>query len=498
MSKIGKIVFAAAATATVVAVANAADFGQKVEALAKSQSLSLFGVSGTLGNSSSIQRTTAELNADPTSAITVAPGLSVRVVSAAANLGFSIDQMVLWPDSTNPTHIIACNEQSASEVAVQRIDLATGVAQNIISLGMGTCDPVRKTPWGTIIAGEETGGGGRLFEILDPQTTSNVTISGSGLATTSSDTAHVRFVSAVGTLSWEGLALLPNGVLYSTDESRPGNGIAGGSVFKFIPTNLWTGGAPITDLANSPLTAGRIFGLRVGRNSSNTDYAWGNEYGRGVWVEITGRSDVGSAPINLRNAALTLKLTGYYRPEDAEFDGKEFALGNVRFCGTNTGQDTADTTSNGDNHWGEVYCLRDGTFAAAAATTTTVQTVSGVNYTLLTGTAPEYQALVLGSKDFAMMDNIAYHPTRGFWVLNEDGDGATWTPKRNNDIWACLDDGADADKLTDACVKLMTLNDLTAETTGGVFDATGTRYFVSVQHPNTNHGIILEVNGWLP
>jgi secreted PhoX family phosphatase len=270
-------------------------------------------------------------------------------------------------------------------------------------------------------------------------------------------------------------------------------------VFKFIPTNLWTGGAPITDLANSPLTAGRIFGLRVGRNNGTTpDSGWGNEYGRGWWVEVTGRADVGSTPINLRNAALTLKLTGYYRPEDAEFDGKEFALGNVRFCGTNTGQDTTDTGAVGDNHWGEVYCLRDSTFTAAAVTTTATQTISGVNYSVLTGTVPEYQALVLGNKDFAMMDNIAYHPTRGFWVLNEDGDGATWTPKRNNDIWACLDDGADADKLSDSCVKLMTLNDLMAETTGGTFDATGTRYFVSVQHPNTNHGIILEINGWIP
>jgi secreted PhoX family phosphatase len=294
----------------------------------------------------------------------------------------------------------------------------------------------------------------------------------------------------VGTLSWEGLALLPNGVLYSTDESRPG-GAPGGSVFKFIPTTLWTGGAPITSLDDSPFKAGRTFGLRVGRQSSTTDSGWGNEYGRGWWVEVTG-----AAPVNLRNAAIALKLTGYYRPEDAEFDAKEFALGNVRFCGTNTGQDVPDTGSNGDNHWGEVYCLRDGTFATAAQTATTSQTVGGVTSQVLTGTVPEYQALVLGNRDFAMMDNIAYSPLRSFWVLNEDGEGPTYTAKRNNDIWACLDDGLDADKLSDACAKLMTLNDLTAESTGGVFDATGTRYFVSIQHNVTGHGIVLEVNGW--
>jgi secreted PhoX family phosphatase len=491
-----KLVFVAAAVAAALSV-HAADFGQKVEALAKSQSLSLFGVSGTLGASSAVQRTAAELEADPTSAITVAPGLTVKVVSKAANLGANIDQMVLWPNSTSPTHIIACNEQSALEVGVQRISLATGVAENIISGGLGSCDPVRLTPWGTILAGEETGGGGRLFEILDPLTTTGVTISGSGGATTTTDTAHVRFVSAVGTLSWEGLAVLPNGVMYSTDESRP-VGAPGGSVFKFIPNNLWTGGAPITSLDNSPFNAGRIFGLRVGRNSNTSpDSGWGNEYGRGWWVEVTNRADVGSAPINLRTAAATLKLTGYYRPEDADFDEKEFALGNVRFCGTNTGQDVPDTTATGDNHWGEVYCLRDGTFTTAAQIATSTQTISGVNYTVLTSTVPEYQALVMGNREFAMMDNIAYHPTRGFWVMNEDGEGPTYPTKRNNDIWGCLDDGADQDKLSDACVKLMTLNDLLAESTGGVFDASGTRYFVSIQHNITGHGIILEVNGWL-
>lgn len=499
-----KILFVAAAVATALS-AGAADFGQKVEALAKSQAFTLFGVGGTLGASSNLQRSAAELEADPRTAITVAPGLTVRVVSSAANLGANIDQMVLWPDATNPTHIIACNEQDGTQVAVQRITLATGAVETILAAGttaqpgMSTCDPVRKTPWGTIVVGEETGGTGRLFEILDPLATTDVKITGSGAATTTTDPAHVQFLPALGTLSWEGLALLPNGVLYMSDESRPGSGVMGGGLYKFIPTNLWTSGsAPITNLASSPFNAGRIFGLRVGRNSTTTpDYGQANEYGRGYWVEVTGRTDVGSQPINLRNAGITLKLTGFYRPEDAEFDGKELAAGNVRFCGTNTGQDVPDTSATGDNHWGEVYCLRDGTVANAAVTTTSTQTISGVSFSVLTGTVPEYQALVMGNRDFAMMDNLAYHPVRGFWVMNEDGEGPTYTAKRNNDIWACLDDGEDADKLSDACVKLMTLNDLTAESTGGTFDATGQRYFVSIQHNLTGHGIILEVNGWL-
>jgi len=299
------------------------------------------------------------------------------------------------------------------------------------------------------------------------------------------------------TLSWEGLALLPNGVLYMSDESRPGNGIMGGGIYKFIPDQLWSGGGAIQDLSRSPLNSGRLFGLRIGRNSTTSpDFGQANEYGRGYWVEITNRSDVGATPINLRNAGITLKMTGYYRPEDAEFDLKELAAGNVRFCGTNTGQDVPDTSANGDNHWGEVYCLRDGTISDAANLASSTQTIAGVSYSVLTSTAPEYQTLALGNRDFAMPDNLAYQPAGRFFVINEDGEGPTYATRRNNDIWACLDDGDDVDKLSDACVKLMTLNDLTAESTGGLFNASGSRYFVSIQHNVTGHGIILEVNGW--
>jgi secreted PhoX family phosphatase len=479
----------------------APDFGQQVTALAKLEALKLFGVLGTLGESSSKSLTAAEANADPARFLTVAPGLKVRVVSAAANLGALTDQMVLFPDAKNPTHLIVCNEGSGSIVSVQRVSLKTGVAEDIVSSGISACDPARKTPWGTIIVGEETGGGGRLFEILDPLTTTGVTVSGSGAATTTSDPSRVAFRPNVGTLSFEGLALLPTGVMYMTDESRPGLGNPGGGIYKFIPSKSWSGSNPITNLADSPLTAGRIFGFRAGRNNSNTDFGQGNEFGRGVWIEITHRPDVGNVPINLRSAGSLLRMTSYYRPEDAELDPRMLAQGQVRFCGTNTGQDAPDTTANGDNHWGEVYCFRDGTVQQASSIVEGNQSItsgplSGSSYTLNTATVPEYFPLILGNLDFAMMDNLAYQPGRGNFLINEDGEGPTYTTPRNNDIWSCLDDGQDTDKLSDACVKVMTLNDLTAESTGGVFDATGKRYFVSIQHNVTGHGVILEVTGW--
>jgi hypothetical protein len=486
------LAFAAAAAVTVTSTAMAdgfhhrhtSDFGVEVERLARVQSLEFFGVFAPLGESSTLSLSAAAADANPAALITVAPGLRVKVVSAAAALTPNIDQLVLWPNASQPTHIIACNEQGSGQIGVQRIDLKTGVPETIISSGLTSCDPGRVTAWGTLVVGEENGTNGRLFEILDPLHTSNVTVPASGFGA-SSDPAHVVGRPALGQFSFEGLGILPNGVVYLTDENRPGGGglgNPGGAFVKFIPTTLWTGGT-VTSLDQSPWASGSLYGMRLGRNGGNTDVGQGNQVGRGVWVEITG-----TAPINLRAAASTLKLTSFYRPEDMTVDPEVLAAGNVRVCGTNTGQDIPDSTPNGDNNWGEVYCVTDGTVAAASA----VSVTSGIN----TASIPEFHPLVLGNSDFGMPDNIDIQPGTGNFLLNEDGEGALYPTARNNDIWDCLDDGDDTDTLSDGCIKVMTLNDLTAESTGGIFDASGRHYYVSIQHNITGHGVILDVTGW--
>jgi secreted PhoX family phosphatase len=237
--------------------------------------------------------------------------------------------------------------------------------------------------------------------------------------------------------------------------------------FKFVPANPWTGGPPISDLSQSPLADGTVYGLRLGKRSGNTDYGQGSNTGLGTWISITP-----SFNADLRAAAAALKLTGYYRPEDADIDRAAEAGGFARFCGNNTGNESQD------HNFGETICLTDGTLEEALANTAT----------------PELQYLVIGTPDFAMMDNIAYQRQRGNWVIMEDGDGPE--VGRNNDIFDCLDDGADADLLSDGCIRVATLNDLNAESTGGIFDASGNRFWVSIQHNVTGHGVVLEVTGW--
>jgi hypothetical protein len=417
------------------------DFGLFQEHQIRAHSVQLFGIVEPLAASSTASVSASTAEHDPTSLITVAKGLRVRVVTAAPNAGPNIDMMALWPDDRHPTHLIVCNEQGTTEPGVQRVRLSDGVVETILT-GMTSCDPVRCTPWGTVIVGEEAGPtsnpvtpGGWLLEIINPLQTTDVHFDRVTGLLSGANAGNVATRPAVGRLAFEGIALYPNGVMYYGDENRPGQGTAGGAYFKFIPTVPWPGGTAITNLAASPLVSGTVYGLRLGKRSNNTDYGQGSNTGLGIWVPVTT-----SLNVNLRAAAATLKLTGYYRNE-AE-----------------------------DRNWGETICVTDGTLQETTANTAT----------------SEVQYFVMGNPELAMPDNIAYQPGRGNWIIHEDGDGPD--VGRNNDIWACLKDGEDDDTLSDGCVRIATLNDLTAEPTGGIFDATGTRFFVGIQHNVTGHG----------
>jgi secreted PhoX family phosphatase len=452
-------VMAAASAAALYGFAHA-DFGLFRDNQMEAHSQQLFGVVSGIDASSTESIGATDANADPTSLVTLAKGLRAHVLSAVPNLAPNIDQMVLWPNDQNPTHLIAANEEGVAQPALQRIRLSDGMTETILTGGTAN-DPVRRTPWGTILLAEETADGW-LIEISNPLTTTGVTFNRT--TGVSSDPAHVVVRPAPGRLSWEGIALYPSGVMYYGDENRPLNGTPGGAYFKFIPAAPWNGQQ---GLANSPLTAGSVFGLRLGKRSGNTDYGQASETGLGTWISVPPAS-VG----NLRAAAATLKLTGYYRPEDAEIDPVAFAEGKVRFCANNTGNE-------GQNrNWGQAICITDGTLAQSAANTA----------------IPEVQFFVIGSDDFAMMDNIAYEPVHGNYVMHEDGDGPD--VGRNNDLWSCLEDGDDADTLSDGCIRIGTLNDLTAEWTGGVFDKSGTHFYVSIQHNVSGHGVILDITGW--
>jgi hypothetical protein len=446
------------------------DFGLDTQNLLASKSHVLFGVGKPIEASSQDSIDAATADADPTALATLANGLSADVVTSGVAAP-NIDMMALWPNATDPDWLIACNEQGSAQVGVQRINIETGAAETIVVSGLTSCDPARVTPWGTIVFAEEDGSNGQLFELIDPLDTTGVAITG-GTPTCAVPpprrVVRVRTTSSSArpSASSRSRASGSRRTASCTTATRTVRTTTpGGAYFKFIPTTLWDPeDDPITSLGDSPLVAGSVYGLRLGKRAGNTDYGQGTQTGLGTWIPVGG--------LDLRNQAATLKLTGYYRPEDLELDFAAVQDGDVRLCGNNTGNE-------GDDRYdGETICLADGTIEEAADTTPL--------------STPEVQYLVIGYPEFAMMDNIAYQPGRGNWVIHEDGDQLLG----NNDLWDCLDDGADDNLLSDGCIRIGTLNDLTAEWTGGIFDATGTRFFVSVQHNVTGHGVVLEITGW--
>lgn len=330
------------------------DFGRLVERMLQLNSERYFGFDKPLKESAPATtgqyRTTSQKAIDQ---ILLAKGLTVEYLTR--NAGNNTDMMTFFP-AENPTHLVTCVEGGAETLsngkrnpAVQSIDLKTGDVITILR-GMSRCDGIRTTPWGTVLATEETGDGG-AYEILNPLNTAEVTITVRGACgvaatiETSPGSTNVIKRTALPCMAWEGLAVLPSGVVIAGDELRPGESVAngsngpdsdGGAIFKFIPTTVRSGTGAITNLSESPLVAGSAFAMQVSCNSGNQQFGQGCEVGNAAWIAVAAASARSSANAN--------KATGYYRPEDLHQDPKFSDPDNpkaLRFCWTNTQSEEA-------------------------------------------------------------------------------------------------------------------------------------------------------------
>jgi len=440
--------------------------------------------------------------ADNTQAIVVAPGLKVSLVSSS--VASAADQIALWPNDNNPRYLFVCDEET-SNPAVQRVDLLAPPASNATTIvtGLSSCDPVRRTPWGTIIVAEEAGATGGLYEILDPAgITTPISVTDRGAGTTS-DPAHLVKRKAVGSLSFESFAIRPDGTMIYGDELAPGavsQGSAGGALYKFVPLVPYTGTGqpPVTQAQLSPLASGSVFGLRVAANGSS-NWGQGAEVGKGRWVAIdTAPAGVVDANGNiiLRNAQVLQKFTGYYRPEDMDIDPIARDNGVFRACWANTGRLNfagGSTVENSAVH-GEIMCI--------------VEEPSTTTPPAPTGTIPVVSRFIVGSQQAGMFDNVAFQPHTGNLVVLEDGPTSIVLPDgtqqpRGNDLWICLPDGDDDDTLSDGCVRFASIKDTSAEPTGFIFLGSGESAFVNIQHRavndaagNTNHGALVKISGF--
>lgn len=437
-------------------VAAGNDFGASTEHLLRTHSNEEFGIVKPIEASASgtVPRADGHKAGD---LIMLAKGLEADILTRQA--GNAADMFALWPDGENPTHLIFCIEGDREDLgtplpgtgglnkfnpSVQRIEIATGAANTILR-GMSACDPVRRTPWGTIVAGEEQSDGA-IYEILDPLGTTNHTVTERSLGTVvdpgGNPSAHVAKRAALPTIAWEGIDITPAGVVFAGDELRPGTGAAGkdgGSLYKFIPSVAHSGGE-ITSLDGSPFAAGSVYAYRASC-TTGVQYGQGCEIGNGTWVGVTAASARAAADAN--------GATGYCRPEDGHFD-PTFAGPGVKFCWNNTGNE-------GARNWSEVMCLID-------------------EDPLSPATRPVAQRFVEGDPDFNNFDNLAFQPRTGITYVVEDDN--------NGDIFACLPDGADRDLKSDGCIKILSVKDASAEPTGLAFTADGKTAYLSIQHSN--------------
>ena len=139
------------------------DFSKFVERQLAEHSEELFGIRRPLAESALGPYD----GADNLQAIQVAPGLRVSLVSSS--VASAADQIAFWPNDDRPRYVFVCDEETTTP-AVQRVDLTQPPASNATTIvtGLSSCDPVRRTPWGTILVGEENGANGGLYELIDP------------------------------------------------------------------------------------------------------------------------------------------------------------------------------------------------------------------------------------------------------------------------------------------------------------------------------------------
>ena len=432
---------------------------------------------------------------DSVQAIQVADGLHVSLVSSA--VASAADQIAFWPNNDHPTHVFVCDEETTNP-AVQRVDLSLPPSSNATTIvtGLTSCDPVRRTPWGTILVGEEAGATGGLYELIDPVHINAPIVVSDRAAGTTSDPLHLVKRKAVGSLAFEGLAIQADGTVIFADELAPSGGNAGGGVYKFVPAIPFQGNGPITVPGMSPLVSGTIYGLRVAASGSS-NWGQGADTGNGTWTAVNlGGSNVVDVNNNviLRNAQLLQKFTGYYRPEDMDIDPIAAEKGVFRACWANTGRKSHTDSSVVENSGveSEIMCLVENPPSVAVPAPQS-------------GTIPTVERFITGSEERAMYDNVAFQPHTGNVVILEDGsvdvvkkDGTT--ELRGNDLWMCLPDGKDDDALSDGCVRFASVRDTTAEPTGFIFFGSGEEALVHIQHRAYNDahhlGALLKISGF--
>jgi uncharacterized protein len=311
------------------------------------------------------------------------------------------------------SHEIGANGQ------VSVTDLETGVTRIVAQRAdWERLDGITWTPWGTILAAEETinsalkdptlpaARGGHVYEI-DPATGASVQR------------------AAVGSRSHEGLRFDSQGNLYGISEASPPTG---GYIYKFVPDR------------RGDLSSGQSYALKIVAPTADRT-------GEAIWVPL----NTAAAALDSDAEATRVGATGYGRPEDVEIG-----------------------TSTGNGHGGQILYVAI-TSEHRVIAVDLREPAGGSEHE----TAFVYDYVRRGvntTADFSSPDNVSLDKAGNLYITEDPS-----TPP-GADIWVAEPSNGGQHESAGRVVRFASLPDCAAEPSGIYFDKRGWRLFVNVQH----------------
>ncbi len=339
----------------------------------------------------------------------------------------------------------------------------TGAAGFAANTDFGAFDPARWTPNGTVIAGEEWAGTGRLVEICNPlaPAPADPVTGGSELVAGDCDTdpnADWRVLDNLPLTSQEGLSFsinAPDEVLYFIDENNTG------SIYKAVFTNpgKYNAGAVTYVLVVDGYNGD------ASKNWNDASNAGQPRTGTATWVPITDatgaplagvtdpRVPSGAPGLSGRLAADDVGGTPYGRPEDTTI--AIAASGNEMLYFTATSENS-------------VYSVEE--------------TPTGpVVRTFVSPSTPKNLGFAPTTAGLNSPDNLALDSLGNIYVI-EDSPNTTTVGADGGDVWFARD--TDNDGVAESIDHFLSLQVNQSEATGMIFHPVdGTKFVVAVQHP---------------
>ena len=406
--------------------------------------------------------------------------------------GSSFDQIAINTTGPDAGRYLFTVTETNGNSGVIRFDKQTGVATLIAQPGNGQrFDMARFTPWGTVVAAEETAPrtgiaplapsakNGVVYEVINPLGNPN--------DANPANRPTVVARTALGSLAHEGYAQDKNGNIYLGDENFPG------ALLRFVPKNNASNFDP-KNPDTSPLAKGQLFALSI--PNPTLAPGGGTIGGTGTWVPL---NDSNGAPlpgitdptVDARQAVADLNAAGkniaaFNRPED--IDIRTSANGRTFLFTGATGAAVPDLSGN-------VLSIE-----LTDPEAPVVRVFAGQN------TIDAATGLPAG-RGFIQPDNIAVDPFSGTVCFTEDignssnptnGSPPAFPNNGNNpvDDLLCARD-ANFDGVAESISRLATLATNFAEPTGLLFDPfVPNQLYVNVQHAAT--GSVNQFGNFVP